>query len=161
MSGKLTPVSYRVVIDCSFEDAEKAYTPLEQRTKEAAAQTLESRSPDSDNSFHIWKDENDLMSKQPIDMFECTPKFKDTFGKCGYKATPEELKEIASTISPNFATIKLAMKQLNPQLFWQTLPHLSPYDAHSVRIAVSAFSQLIDSLDRQETELMQLRHQWE
>lgn len=130
------------------------------KTQDAAAAVL-SRPPSptpSDDSVD-WSDVENLTSKKPKDIFEEDPGDPEAvFREWGYDATKQEWEEIieAGATGPygglesdtaNFALVKLAMKQLNPKLFWQSVEHLNDDDLRKVRLAVRAFQDLLNSFE--------------
>lgn len=130
------------------------------KTQEAATAVLaRPASPTPSEDPVVWADPEDLTLRTPKDIFEEDPGDPGkVFREWGYDATKQEWKEIieAGATGPygglesdtaNFALVKLAMKQLNPKLFWQSVEHLNDDDLRKVRLAVRAFQDLLNSFE--------------
>lgn len=106
-----------------------------------------------------WSDPDNLLSEKPKDIFVEDPgNAQKTFTDWGYRATKEEWEAIIregctgqhdslESPSANLAVAKLAMKQLNPELFWQTVHHLSPEGREEIKRFLTAANALLNSVE--------------
>lgn len=106
-----------------------------------------------------WSDSGNLLSEKPKDIFEEDPgNSRGIFETWGYSATKEEWEDIMQkgstgpyesleSASANLAVLQLAMKQLNPKLFWQTVHHLSPEGREEIKRFLTAANALLNSVE--------------
>ncbi len=116
-------------------------------------------SPTNSENSTTWTDPDGLLLQKPGDIFEADPgNARETFDTWGYSATDAEWEEIIQkgstgqhggleSSSANLAVAKLAMKQLNPALFWLSVHHLNEEDLQDLKRCVNAFSALLNSVE--------------
>lgn len=158
MSVKKLSSSDQVVLPEPEQDVQP--DPLEQKTKKVADQALSprTRSPAPSESSVFWPDPANLLTQRPANIFsEIYP--REIFTELNYSATDEEWREIRDARereiyqedeipARNFAMIKLAMKRLDPELFWQGVHHLNKNQLADVKIALKAFKEIADTVGK-------------